>query len=97
MPQTSQAMEVQITQEYLGQQRHLVYIAPMWKWVLDFDLEAGNKGPRDQGNEKTRERARATPVKEIIAGKSFDEATICQVAFAYEQTTPWHQQHPKFY
>jgi Asp-tRNA(Asn)/Glu-tRNA(Gln) amidotransferase A subunit family amidase len=30
-----------------------------------------------------------------IAGKSFDEATICQVAFAYEQTTPWHQQHPK--
>ena len=29
--QTSQAMELQITQEYLGQQRHLVYIAPMWK------------------------------------------------------------------
>jgi alpha-glucuronidase len=72
LEKTSSAMEVQITQEYLGQQRHLVYIAPMWKWVLDFDLEAGTKGTREQGNEKTRERARATPVKEIIAGKTFD-------------------------
>jgi aspartyl-tRNA(Asn)/glutamyl-tRNA(Gln) amidotransferase subunit A len=35
------------------------------------------------------------PVGFQIAGKPFDEATICQVAFAYEQTTPWHQQHPK--
>jgi alpha-glucuronidase len=53
---TNEAMELQITQEYLGQQRHLVYIAPMWKWVLDFDMRAEN---------------RATPVKEIIEGKSF--------------------------
>jgi alpha-glucuronidase len=37
---TSQAMEVQITQEYTGQQRHLVYLAPMWKWVLDTDMHA---------------------------------------------------------
>ena len=28
-------MELQITQEYTGQQRHLVYLAPMWKQVLD--------------------------------------------------------------
>ncbi len=53
---TNEAMELQITQEYLGQQRHLVYIAPMWKWVLDFDLRADD---------------RATPVKQIIAGSSF--------------------------
>ena len=38
--ETSQAMELQVTQEYLGQQKHLVYIAPMWKQVLDFDLRA---------------------------------------------------------
>lgn len=56
LEKTSQAMELQITQEYLGQQRHLVYIAPMWKWVLDFDLRAEN---------------RATPVKDLIAGKTF--------------------------
>jgi alpha-glucuronidase len=44
---TAQAMELQITQEYTGQQRHLVYLAPMWKWVLDTkldtDLHANNQ------------------------------------------------------
>lgn len=56
LEKTSEAMELQITQEYTGQQRHLVYLAPMWKQMLDFDLRAGN---------------RSTPVKEIIEGKSF--------------------------
>jgi alpha-glucuronidase len=55
---TAQAMEVQITQEYTGQQRHLVYLAPMWKQVLDFDLRANNQ---------------STPVKEILAGKFFHQ------------------------
>jgi alpha-glucuronidase len=55
---TAQAMEVQITQEYTGQQRHLVYLAPMWKQVLDFDLRVNNQ---------------STPVKEILAGKEFRE------------------------
>ena len=35
------------------------------------------------------------PVGFQIAGKPFDEATICQAAFAYEQAAPWHTQHPK--
>ena len=60
LQKTSQAMEVQITQEYTGQQRHLVYLAPMWKQVLDFDLRAGN---------------RPTPVKEILAGTAFHQPT----------------------
>ena len=34
------------------------------------------------------------PVGLQIAGKPFDEETICQVAYAYEQSTPWHTQHP---
>ena len=55
---TSQAMEVQITQEYTGQQRHLVYLAPMWQQVLDFDM---------------RVRGRSTPVKEILTGRAFDQ------------------------
>ena len=29
--QTPQMVELQITQEYLGQSRHLVYLAPMWR------------------------------------------------------------------
>ncbi len=56
LTQTSQAMEVQITQEYTGQQRHLVYLAPMWKEVLDFDMRVGGA---------------STPVKQIIGGQSF--------------------------
>ena len=31
MHQTQQVAELQITQEYLGQSRHLVYLAPMWR------------------------------------------------------------------
>ncbi len=34
------------------------------------------------------------PVGLQIAGRPFDEATICQVAHAYEQATPWHDKHP---
>ena len=55
---TSQAIELQITQEYTGQQRHMVFLVPMWKTVLDTDMRAQN---------------RSTPVKEIVAGKSFGQ------------------------
>ncbi len=41
MDSTSLFMEFQITQEYLGQGNHLVYLAPMWKEVLDFDVNGG--------------------------------------------------------
>ena len=34
--QTSQMAELQITQEYLGQSRHLVYLAPMWREFFGF-------------------------------------------------------------
>ncbi len=55
---TSQAIELQVTQEYTGQQRHMVFLVPMWKWVLDTDLRADN---------------RSTPVSEIVEGKSFHQ------------------------
>ena len=35
---TNKAIELQITQEYTGQQRQLCFLAPMWKEVLDFDM-----------------------------------------------------------
>lgn len=34
MPSTRLAAELQITQEYTGQQRHVCYLAPMWSEVL---------------------------------------------------------------
>ena len=43
MAKTPMMLELQITQEYLGHSTHLVYLAPMWKECLGFDLFA--KGP----------------------------------------------------
>jgi alpha-glucuronidase len=56
LEKTNQAIELQVTQEYTGQQRHLVFLAPMWTEVLDFDLHATG------GH---------TPVKDLVAGKVF--------------------------
>ncbi|KRF42923.1 alpha-glucuronidase family glycosyl hydrolase [Paenibacillus sp. Soil787] len=41
---TNQVLELQITQEYTGQQRHLCYLIPQWKEVLDFDTFAHGSG-----------------------------------------------------
>jgi alpha-glucuronidase len=35
---TNKAIELQITQEYTGQQKQLCFLVPMWKEVLDFDM-----------------------------------------------------------
>ncbi len=57
---TNEAIELQITQEYTGQQRHLCFLVPMWKEVLDFDLHVGRDG---------------TPVKDLVAGRTFQRPT----------------------
>ncbi len=44
MPNTSLALELQITQEYLGQGTHLVYLAPLYKECLDSDTYRPTKG-----------------------------------------------------
>jgi alpha-glucuronidase len=44
MPHTPLMLELQITQEYLGHSRHLVYLAPMWKEYLEFDTYARGSG-----------------------------------------------------
>lgn len=53
---TNQAIELQITQEYTGQQRHLVYLVPMWKATLDFDMRV-NGAP--------------APVKALVTGRTY--------------------------
>jgi alpha-glucuronidase len=55
MQHTNEAIELQVTQEYTGQQRHLCFLAPMWKQILDFDMHVNG----------------ASPVKEIVAGKTW--------------------------
>ncbi|MFL6436350.1 MAG: alpha-glucuronidase family glycosyl hydrolase [Terriglobales bacterium] len=60
LEKTNQALELQITQEYLGQARHMVFLPPMWKEVLDFDLHANGK---------------PTLTKDIVAGRTFHRPT----------------------
>jgi alpha-glucuronidase len=71
--QTPQAMEVQITQEYTGQQRHLVYLAPMWKEVLDFDFHV----------------VATTPVQAILSGLAFKQPTGGMVGVANVGRDNW--------
>lgn len=54
--ETSTAIELQITQEYLGQQCHLVYLAPLWRTILDFDMRVDGKESR---------------VRDVVSGKVF--------------------------
>jgi alpha-glucuronidase len=54
---TSTAIELQVSQEYLGQQDHLVYLAPLWKEILDFDLLADDQ---------------PSTVEDIISGRRFN-------------------------
>jgi alpha-glucuronidase len=44
MPETPLMAELQVTKEYLGQDVHLVFLAPMWKEVLDADTYAEGVG-----------------------------------------------------
>ena len=44
MPKTPLSLELQITQEYLGQSVSLAYLAPMWKEVLESDTHANGPG-----------------------------------------------------
>ncbi len=65
LQQTNAAVELPVMQEYTGQQKHLVYLMPYWKNILDFDLQAKRPG---------------TVVKDILAGKSFNRSLNGYVA-----------------
>ena len=57
LEKTNQAIELQITQEYMGQGRHTVFLVPMWKETLDFDMHA---------------RGAETLVKALVVGRTFN-------------------------
>ncbi len=48
-----------MTQEYLGQQSHLVYLPPMWETILDFDMRVEGK---------------QSLVKDIVTGGRFNRS-----------------------
>ncbi|KAF3763105.1 family 67 glycoside hydrolase [Cryphonectria parasitica EP155] len=54
---TNVGIELEVAQEYLGQQCHLVYLPPLWKTVLDFDLRVDNQ---------------TSLVRDIVGGRRFN-------------------------
>ena len=81
---TPQAIELQTTQEYTGQQRHMVWLPSMWKWVLDTDMRA----PDPNG------KASYTPVKNIISGAAFHQPTGGYVSVVNVGLEPNWLHHP---
>ncbi|KAJ5893102.1 hypothetical protein N7504_009793 [Penicillium tannophilum] len=51
---TKAVIEFQVAQEYLGQQSHFVYMAPLWKEILDFDMRIDGK---------------QSPIRDIVSGE----------------------------
>lgn len=56
LKKTNHLMEFQVAQEYTGQQKHVCYLVPQWKEILEFDTHANGEG---------------TKVKSVVDGSQF--------------------------
>ncbi len=64
LKKTNMMLEVQIAQEYTGQQIDLCYLIPMWKEILAFDTYADGEG---------------TTIEKIVSGQSYQQS-VCGMA-----------------
>lgn len=64
LKKTNQMLEVQIAQEYTGQQKHVCYLIPMWKEVLNFNTYAKEEGAK---------------ISDIVSGRTYQQ-TNCGMA-----------------
>ena len=80
MPKTQVIPELQITQEYLGFSNHLVFLAQMWREVLDSDTYAKGKGSTvtqvADGCFLIR-KSPASPESQTLEPTAIGRATIC--------------------
>ncbi|KAI0202835.1 glycoside hydrolase superfamily [Astrocystis sublimbata] len=77
---TASAIELQVTQEYFGQQCHLVYLAPMWKEILNFDLRVDGE--------------KSVIGEDILSGKRFNKTLTGYAAVVnVGQNTTWLGTH----
>lgn len=59
IPKSNIMMELQVCQEYLGQQDHVVYLPPLWQTILQFDIRAGGQ---------------PSLIRDIISGQRFNHS-----------------------
>lgn len=67
LEKTNQMLEVQLAQEYTGQQRHICYLIPMFKQILDF---------------KTYVREDKDTIADIVSGCTFSQKNCGMAAVA---------------
>lgn len=67
LKRTNQILEVQAAQEYTGQQKHICYLVPMWKEVLEFN---------------TYVRETDATVADIVSGRTFGQVNCGMAAVA---------------
>ncbi|KAI1768448.1 glycoside hydrolase family 67 protein [Hypoxylon sp. FL1150] len=81
LKQTASAIELQVAQEYLGQQCHLVYLPPLWKTVLNFDLRVDGE--------------KSVVGTDILSGKRFSRKGLTGYAAVVNvgQNTTWLGSH----
>ncbi len=73
MQQTNQILEVQITQEYTGQQKHVCYLVPMWREILQFHTYCQANNDR---------------VEDVISGKTYGNQLCGMAAVANTGNEP---------
>ncbi|KAK8137901.1 alpha-glucuronidase A [Apiospora sp. TS-2023a] len=79
LQQTGSVVELQVTQEYLGQQCHLVYLPPLWKTILNFDMKVDNQ---------------PSLVRDIVSGERFNQKLAGYAAVVNVGTnTSWLGSH----
>jgi alpha-glucuronidase len=78
---TNMALELQATQEYTGQQRHLCFLVPQWREYLDFKTYTGPDGE-------------GSPLKRIIEGRVFKGPRCAMAAVANTGDSDCWTGHP---
>lgn len=71
LKETNMMLEVQAAQEYTGQQKHLCYLVPMWREILDFKTYAAGKGGDG-----------ADSVADIVSGRLYGQGNCGMAAVA---------------
>jgi len=76
LKKTNMLLEVQIAQEYTGQQRHVCYLVPWFKEILAFNMKCG------EGGTKVSDGGVATRVSDIISGRAYGRTNCGMTAVA---------------
>ncbi len=82
MKGTPLALELQVTQEYLGQSVYLVYHGGMWREVLDSDTDGIRPYANGIGPAVAPPGGAGSTVAQVVDGSLYDRATSCIIGVA---------------